>query len=211
MFQLRFAHPLCGIGPAWTASPYSSLLGSSSRLGHECNQHQTLENWCQITIGHHIPTWWRHVLVTFTAIPAHNIEVVEAKSRGVPVIPRAEMLAELMRMKYGLAIAGSHGKTTTTSMLAMCLVVTIPPPHYGKLDAFCSSAKLAMQFWSQADESDGHFITESHHCGINQHWSRTSWSLLWRKSDRVAFFNLPPVFHSLVVLSYVWMMNVCAI
>lgn len=119
---------------------------------------------CQITIGHHIRNIdGAHVLVTSTAIPAHNIEVVEAKSRGVPVIPRAEMLAELMRMKYGLAIAGSHGKTTTTSMLAMCLVKGELDPTTvigGKLDAFGSSAKLGYGDFlvAEADESDGSFL-----------------------------------------------------
>src|SRR5262245_40702103 len=61
------------------------------------------------------------VVVTSTAVRADNPEVVEAVRRQVPVIPRAEMLAELMRLKYGIAIAGSHGKTTTTSMVATAL------------------------------------------------------------------------------------------
>src|SRR5690242_11399255 len=58
------------------------------------------------------------VVVTSTAVRTDNPEVVEAVRRQIPVIPRAEMLAELMRLKYGVAIAGSHGKTTTTSMVA---------------------------------------------------------------------------------------------
>ena len=62
-----------------------------------------------------------HVVVTSTAVPPHNAEVAEARRHGVPVIPRAEMLAELMRLKYGVAVAGSHGKTTTTSMVALVL------------------------------------------------------------------------------------------
>jgi UDP-N-acetylmuramate--alanine ligase len=62
-----------------------------------------------------------HVVVTSSAIAPGNPEVEEARRRGVPVIPRAEMLAELMRLKYGVAIAGSHGKTTTTSMVALVL------------------------------------------------------------------------------------------
>src|SRR5512146_2250855 len=61
------------------------------------------------------------VVVTSTAVQSDNPEVVEARERMVPVIPRAEMLAELMRMKYGIAIAGTHGKTTTTSMVATIL------------------------------------------------------------------------------------------
>src|SRR5262245_11615307 len=61
------------------------------------------------------------VVVTSSAIAANNPEVAEAHRRRVPVIPRAEMLAELMRLKYGIAIAGMHGKTTTTSMVAAVL------------------------------------------------------------------------------------------
>jgi UDP-N-acetylmuramate--alanine ligase len=61
------------------------------------------------------------VVVTSTAVHANNVEVAEAHRLLIPVIPRAEMLAELMRMKYGIAIAGTHGKTTTTSMVATVL------------------------------------------------------------------------------------------
>ena len=58
------------------------------------------------------------VVVTSSAVPATNPEVLEARARKIPVIQRAEMLAELMRLKYGIAVAGMHGKTTTTSMIA---------------------------------------------------------------------------------------------
>jgi UDP-N-acetylmuramate--alanine ligase len=58
------------------------------------------------------------VVVTSSAVPATNSEVMEARARKIPVIQRAEMLAELMRLKYGIAVAGMHGKTTTTSMIA---------------------------------------------------------------------------------------------
>ena len=62
------------------------------------------------------------VVVTSSAVNAANPEVVEAHARKIPVIQRAEMLAELMRLKYGIAVAGSHGKTTTTSMIASSLM-----------------------------------------------------------------------------------------
>src|SRR3972149_679726 len=58
------------------------------------------------------------VVVISSAVKAENVEVAEARKQGIPVIPRAEMLAELMRLKYGIAVAGAHGKTTTTSMVA---------------------------------------------------------------------------------------------
>ena len=61
------------------------------------------------------------VVVYSSAVRASNPEIVEARQRGIPVIPRAEMLAELMRLRFSIAIAGSHGKTTTTSMIALVL------------------------------------------------------------------------------------------
>src|SRR5690349_20544635 len=61
------------------------------------------------------------VLVVSSAVRPSNPEVAEARRRGIPVIPRAEMLAELMRLKFSIAVAGSHGKTTTTSMIALVL------------------------------------------------------------------------------------------
>lgn len=103
------------------------------------------------------------VVVTSTAVKAENPEVVEAHRQHVAVIPRAEMLAELMRMKYGIAIAGTHGKTTTTSMLSLVLHhAGIDPTAVigGKLDAFGSNAKLGRGKFlvAEADESDGSFM-----------------------------------------------------
>jgi UDP-N-acetylmuramate--alanine ligase len=103
------------------------------------------------------------VVVTSTAVRGDNPEVLEATRRLIPVIPRAEMLAELMRMKYGIAIAGTHGKTTTTSMVATILVHGgIDPTAVigGRLDAFGSNAKLGQGKFlvAEADESDGSFL-----------------------------------------------------
>jgi len=103
------------------------------------------------------------VVVTSTAVKADNPEVVEALRQHVAVIPRAEMLAELMRMKYGIAIAGTHGKTTTTSMMSVVLHhAGIDPTAVigGKLDAFGSNAKLGRGKFlvAEADESDGSFM-----------------------------------------------------
>jgi len=103
------------------------------------------------------------VVVTSTAVKADNPEVVEAHRQHVAVIPRAEMLAELMRMKYGIAIAGTHGKTTTTSMMSVVLQhAGIDPTAVigGKLDAFGSNAKLGRGKFlvAEADESDGSFM-----------------------------------------------------
>ncbi len=103
------------------------------------------------------------VVVTSSAVRKTNPEVGAAKLRGIPVIPRAEMLAELMRLKQGVAIAGSHGKTTTTSLIATVLAQSGLDPTAvvgGKLNAFGSNAKLGRGEWMvvEADESDGSFL-----------------------------------------------------
>jgi len=103
------------------------------------------------------------VVVTSTAVQEDNPEVAEARSRMIPVIPRAEMLAELMRMKYGIAIAGTHGKTTTTSMVATVLTHGGIDPTIvigGKLNTLGTNAKLGQGKFlvAEADESDGSFL-----------------------------------------------------
>jgi UDP-N-acetylmuramate--alanine ligase len=121
----------------------------------------------QIFIGHAAENLTNvDVVVTSTAVQSDNPEVIEAKRHMVPVIPRAEMLAELMRMKYGIAIAGTHGKTTTTSMVATVLTHAGIDPTIvigGKLNTLGSNAKLGQgQFLvAEADESDGSFLTLS--------------------------------------------------
>jgi UDP-N-acetylmuramate--alanine ligase len=103
------------------------------------------------------------VVVISSAVHPGNPEVVSARHRGVPVIPRAEMLAELMRMKYGIAVAGSHGKTTTTSILASVLAEAGMDPTIvigGKLNSLGSNACLGQGEYlvAEADESDGSFL-----------------------------------------------------
>ncbi|MGE5188753.1 MAG: UDP-N-acetylmuramate--L-alanine ligase [Gemmatimonadota bacterium] len=104
-----------------------------------------------------------HVVVVSSAVRPDNPEVVEAHRRKIPVIPRAEMLAELMRMKYGIVIAGTHGKTTTTSMVATILATAGWDPTAvvgGKLNSLGSNAKLGRGDFlvAEADESDGSFL-----------------------------------------------------
>jgi UDP-N-acetylmuramate--alanine ligase len=85
------------------------------------------------------------VVVVTSAVRASNPEVVDAERRGIPVIPRAEMLAELMRMRFAIAVAGAHGKTTTTSMIAFVLERGGLDPDAvigGRLRAFGSNARL---------------------------------------------------------------------
>jgi UDP-N-acetylmuramate--alanine ligase len=103
------------------------------------------------------------VVVFTSAARADNPELVEARRRGIPVIPRAEMLAELMRLKFGIAVAGSHGKTTTTSMIALVLERGGLDPTAvigGRLRAFGSNARLGRgEFMvAEADESDRSFL-----------------------------------------------------
>ena len=103
------------------------------------------------------------VVVISTAVRRDNPEVVAARAKKIPVIPRAEMLAELMRLKYGIAIAGSHGKTTTTSMAAHLLAHAGMDPTAvvgGKVNTFGSNAKLGKGDYMvvEADESDGSFL-----------------------------------------------------
>lgn len=103
------------------------------------------------------------VVVTSTAVRADNPEVVEANRRQIPVIPRAEMLAELMRLKYGIAIAGSHGKTTTTSMVATVLHRAGVDPTVvvgGRVNTLGSNARLGRGDFMvvEADESDKSFL-----------------------------------------------------
>ncbi len=103
------------------------------------------------------------VVVVSSAVGKDNPEVVEARRRLIPVIARAEMLAELMRMKYGIAVAGTHGKTTTTSMIATVLAEGGLDPTVvigGKLKSLGSGAKLGQGEFlvAEADESDGSFL-----------------------------------------------------
>jgi UDP-N-acetylmuramate--alanine ligase len=104
------------------------------------------------------------VVVVSSAIRPTNPEIVEAGRRRIPVIPRAEMLAELMRLKYGIAVAGAHGKTTTTSMIALILDRAGLDPTAvigGRLNAFGGHARLGHGEYMvvEADESDRSFLT----------------------------------------------------
>jgi len=104
-----------------------------------------------------------HVVVISSAIKSENPEIVEAHKRKIHVIHRAEMLAELMRLKYGIAVAGAHGKTTTTSMVASVLTAAHLDPTFvvgGKLNQAGTTARLGKgeYFVVEADESDRSFL-----------------------------------------------------
>ena len=121
-------------------------LGAKVYLGHEA--------------GH---VEGAHVVVYSSAVARDNVEVHAARQRGVPVIGRAEMLAELMRLKYGIAIAGTHGKTTTTSMVAAVLGAGGFDPTVvvgGRVHGLGTNARLGQGEFlvAEADESDGSFL-----------------------------------------------------
>ncbi len=104
-----------------------------------------------------------HVVVVSSAIPPDNPEVTEAHRLKIPVIPRAEMLAELMRLKYGIAVAGAHGKTTTTSMVAAVLAAAGLDPTFvvgGRVNHAGTNARLGQGDYmvAEADESDRSFL-----------------------------------------------------
>ena len=104
-----------------------------------------------------------HVVVISSAVRPDNVEVLEAHKLKIPVIPRAEMLAELMRLKYGIAVAGAHGKTTTTSMVAAILAAAGLDPTFvvgGRVNHAGSNARVGQGEYMvvEADESDRSFL-----------------------------------------------------
>lgn len=103
------------------------------------------------------------VIVTSTAITEDNPEVVAAQNHRIPIVPRAEMLAEIMRFRHGIAVAGTHGKTTTTSLIASLLAEGGLDPTYvigGRLNSIGGNAKLGESQYlvAEADESDASFL-----------------------------------------------------
>lgn len=170
MFQGKITHiHFVGIGGTGMNGIAEVLLNmgftiTGSDLSHSSTVERLEDMGATVHIGHEPKNIiGAHVVVKSTAIPNHNIEIVTAKEQNIPVIPRAEMLAELMRMKYGIAVAGTHGKTTTTSMLALCLYEGGLDPTTvigGRLDALGSSAKMGHGEYlvAEADESDGSFM-----------------------------------------------------
>ncbi|MDR3720648.1 MAG: UDP-N-acetylmuramate--L-alanine ligase [Candidatus Acidoferrales bacterium] len=104
-----------------------------------------------------------HVVVVSSAVPPDNVEIAEAHRLKIPVIPRAEMLAELMRLKYGIAVAGAHGKTTTTSMVASVLAAAGLDPTFvvgGRVNHAGANARVGQGDYMvvEADESDRSFL-----------------------------------------------------
>jgi UDP-N-acetylmuramate--alanine ligase len=155
-----------GIGMSGIAELLANLgyevSGSDLKASDVTDRLKTLG--VRIALGHEaINVGSADVVVVSSAVRETNPEVVEARARAIPVIPRAEMLAELMRLRYGIAIAGAHGKTTTTSMVALVLERAGMDPTAvigGRLSAFGSNARLGRGEYvvAEADESDRSFL-----------------------------------------------------
>jgi UDP-N-acetylmuramate--alanine ligase len=138
------------------------VTGSDQKRGEAVERLERLG--AKVFIGHeagHVEG--AHVVVFSSAVSRDNIEVQVARQRQIPTIPRAEMLAELMRLKYGIAVAGTHGKTTTTSLIGAVLAEGRYDPTIvvgGRVTSLDSNARLGQGEYlvAEADESDGSFL-----------------------------------------------------
>ena len=169
-FERRHRVHFVGIGGVGMSGIAEVLLN----LGYEISGSDLQENdatrrlrslGAEVRIGHDAANLAEglSVVVISTAVKFSNPEVVAAKERQIPVIPRAEMLAELMRMKYGIAVAGSHGKTTTTSMIGHVLTEARMDPTLvigGRIRSLAGNAQMGRGdiLVAEADESDGTFL-----------------------------------------------------
>ncbi|MBA3032778.1 MAG: UDP-N-acetylmuramate--L-alanine ligase [Gammaproteobacteria bacterium] len=137
---------------------------SGSDLATSATTRRLIEKGVRVTIGHAAGNVQNaDAVVVSTAVKEDNPEVVAARERHVPVVPRAQMLAELMRIKQGIAIAGTHGKTTTTSLVASCLAEGGFDPTFvigGRLNSAGANARLGQGDYlvAEADESDASFL-----------------------------------------------------
>jgi UDP-N-acetylmuramate--alanine ligase len=199
-----------GIGMSGIAELLANLgydvSGSDAKRSDVTNRLETMG--VRVTSGHdaaHVGN--ADVVVVSSAIQGDNPEVAEARRRSIPVIPRAEMLAELMRLKYGIAIAGAHGKTTTTSMIALVLERAGLDPTAvigGRLSAFGSNARLGKGDYvvAEADESDRSFLKLSPSIAVVTNIDREhmesygSWDNL--KAAFLEFVNKVPFYGAIV-------------
>ncbi|MCG7361579.1 UDP-N-acetylmuramate--L-alanine ligase [Roseomonas sp. ACRSG] len=155
-----------GIGMSGIAEVLHNLgyLVQGSDIAEGYNIDRLREAGINVMIGHDAANIGSaQVIVTSTAVKRDNPEVVAARSRLIPVVRRAEMLAELMRLKWGIAIGGTHGKTTTTSLVATVLEAAKLDPtviNGGIINAYGTNTRLGEGEWMvvEADESDGSFL-----------------------------------------------------
>src|SRR5437016_4711071 len=155
-----------GIGMSGIAEVLANLgyTVTGSDVAESANVKRLREKGIAVTVGHDAQNIdGAHVVVVSTAIKRDNPELMAARAQRLPVVRRAEMLAELMRLKSCVAIAGTHGKTTTTSMVAALLDAGDLDPtviNGGIINAYGTNARLGAGDWMavEADESDGTFL-----------------------------------------------------
>ncbi len=158
-----------GIGGAGMCGIAEVLLNEGYQIsGSDLSENRVIERLRSlgmiISIGHHAKNvMGADVIVRSTAVQDDNPEILAASEHRIPVIPRAAMLAELMRFRYGIAIAGTHGKTTTTSLVTSLLAEGGLDPSFvigGKLNSVGKNAQLGTSryFVAEADESDASFL-----------------------------------------------------
>ncbi len=168
MRRIRRIH-FIGIGGAGMSGIAEVLLNQGYQVsGSDLREGSTTQRLrglgAEVFIGHAAENAaGADVVVVSSAIDEHNPEIVIAREKLLPVVPRAEMLAELMRYRHGIAVAGTHGKTTTTSLLASVLAHGGLDPTFvigGLLNSAGSNAKLGSgrYFVAEADESDASFL-----------------------------------------------------
>ena len=168
MRRIRCAH-FVGIGGSGMSGIAEVLLNLGYQIsGSDLRENKTTQRLAKlgakIFVGHaknNIADC--DVVVTSTAVSADNPEVIAARKRHIPIVPRAEMLAEIMRFRYGIAVAGTHGKTTTTSLVASLMAEAGLDPTYvigGLLNSSNSNARLGSGRYlvAEADESDASFL-----------------------------------------------------
>ncbi len=153
-----------GIGMSGIAETLNALGYSvqGSDIADNYNTARLREAGVNVAIGHDAANLGNaQVVVVSTAVQRDNPEVLAARERLIPVVRRAEMLAELMRLKWGIAIGGTHGKTTTTSLVAAVMESMDPTViNGGIINAYASNTRLGEGEWMvvEADESDGSFL-----------------------------------------------------
>lgn len=166
--KIRGIH-MIGIGGSGMSGIAEVLLNlgyvvSGSDITASATTKRLEEQGAKIFIGHHAQNIKKpHVVVRSTAVDNNNPEILTAKSLNIPIISRAEMLAELMRLRSGVAIAGTHGKTTTTSLIASVFDAAKEDPTViigGLINAYGANARLGSGKYliAEADESDGSFL-----------------------------------------------------
>ena len=165
---IRHIH-FVGIGGSGMSGIAEVLLNLGYRItGSDLSDSATLRRLAGLGIGTYVGHATAHIdgadaVVTSTAVQADNPEVVAAREKRIPIVPRAMMLAELMRLKQGIAIAGTHGKTTTTSLVASVLAAAGLDPTFvigGRLNSAGANAQLGSGDYIvvEADESDASFL-----------------------------------------------------